>query len=250
MKGRIVGALIAAAMLTTPGSAADLGDLLSRVEKTYGGSEAVQKIGSYRVEGRTQSRMHNATGELVREYRSPDRLKVVIEYPSKSEVRVLDGEYAWRGAKTGVHPVEGPMRSAMDYQLLRSDLPGVLLRNRDRLTDGGVKEHEGGRHRIIVLAWSKTVEMRYRVDLESFRITQVESVLNMGGRTVIFATSFDDFRLVDGVLFPFRETNYASGAHVADTFVDRVVLDPEELEPFLPLHPPMEPTRNPGELDV
>lgn len=246
MGSRLIGLLMAVAVVATPGWAGELDEVLAGIVAAYGGTEAVQRLDSYRIEGTTRSQMLGATGTLAREYRSPDRLKVVIDYPQKSEVRILDGDHAWRGAKTGVRPVEGPMRAAMDYQLLRSELPGVLLRNRERLTDGGLVEHEGGTHRMIILKWSDAVEMRYWVEDGSSRITHVESTLTMGGRKVVFATAYEDFRNVDGVLFPFRETNYASGRHVADTVVERLITDPDELGPFMPPHPPVEPTKPPG----
>lgn len=249
MGSRLIGLLMAVAVVATPGWASELDEVLAGVVTAYGGTEAVDRLVSYRIEGTTRSQMLGATGELVREYRSPDKLKVVIEYPQKSEVRILDGEHAWRGAKTGVRPVEGPMRAAMDYQLLRSELPGVLLRNRDRLVDGGTVDHEDGKHRMIILKWSEMVEMRYWVEEESSRITHVESTLTMGDRKMVFATAYDDFRTVAGVLFPFRETNYASGRHVANTVVERLITDPDELGPFMPPHPAPEPTKKPGVIE-
>jgi hypothetical protein len=76
--------------------------------------------------------------------------------------------------------------------------------------------------------------MRYWVDEDSSRVTHVESTLDLGAGQAVFATAYGDYREIDGVLFPFSETNYASGRHVADTRIDRLILDPEELRPIVP----------------
>jgi hypothetical protein len=223
------------AFMTSGGGAgaADLADLLNTITAAYGGSDAVSRLESYRAEGSVH-RAAGSSGVFIRDYRAPDRMKVEIGYPDRSELRVVIGNRAWRGSRSGIEPVEGPMRTAMWYQLLRSELPGVLMRNHDRLEDRGIVEHEGGSHRLLVLRWSEGIEMRYWVEDGSNRVTHVESTLSVGPGQAVFATAFADFREIDGVLFPFTEKNYASGRHVAETRIERLILDPEGLPPIDP----------------
>jgi hypothetical protein len=206
---------------------------LERIQAAYGGPTAVAQLESYRAEGTVQ-RAAGGAGIFVRDHRAPDTMKVEIGYPDRSELRLVVGGEVWRGTRAGVTKVEGPLRVAVIYQLLRSELPGVLLRNRDRLKDQGAVEHQGGSHRLLALRWSDEIEMRYWVDEDSSRVTHVESTLDLGAGQAVFATAYGDYREIDGVLFPFSETNYASGRHVADTRIDRLILDPEELRPIVP----------------
>ena len=41
-----------------------------------------------------------------------------------------------------------------------------------------------------------------------------------------FATDYADFRTVDGVLFAFREGNFASNQSTGDTVITRVTINP------------------------
>jgi hypothetical protein len=221
-------------MVCLSGHAGEFDGLLIDVETAYGGPAAVARLRSYRVEGETSSLMRGAVGKVTREYRAPDRLRVEIAYPDRTEVRVVTREGVWRGDASGVREVEGPMREAVLFQLLRSDLPGMLLRFRDRLEDGGVMQHENNAHRLVVLPWSQSLTMRFSVHAESSRITLAEGVIETGGRRLVFATSFSDFRRVGGVLFPFAEQNFANGRHVASTRIDRLVLQETGVEVSLP----------------
>ena len=95
-------------------------------------------------------------------------------------------------------------------------------------------EIEEGSHHLLALKWSEDLEMRYWVDVDTYRVTHVEGTLSMGSRQTLFATEFHDFQSVDGVLFSFLEKIYASGRHVADTRVERLILEPEDIGPFEP----------------
>jgi hypothetical protein len=41
-----------------------------------------------------------------------------------------------------------------------------------------------------------------------------------------FATDYADFRLVDGVLFPFREANFASNQSTGETVITKIAVNP------------------------
>lgn len=214
-------------------SANELDGLLSSIEATYGGGDAVQNLDSYRLEGRVD-RVAGDSGQVIRDLLAPDRMKVGIIYPDRTEVRLVVGDAAWHFGRSGGAKVRGSLRAAMAYQLLRSSVPGVLLRNRERLEDRGLVEHEGGSHRLLALRWSDDLEMRYWVEVGTHRVTHVEGTLQIGSRDTVFATEYHDFRLVEGALFPFREKNYASGRHVADTIAETVTVGIDDPGPFEP----------------
>ncbi|MBI5509412.1 MAG: hypothetical protein HY903_11730 [Deltaproteobacteria bacterium] len=52
---------------------------------------------------------------------------------------------------------------------------------------------------------------------------------------VSFATLYDDFRVVDGVLFAFKEVNLVRGAKIAETVLTKVeVAKPLPVDAFAP----------------
>jgi hypothetical protein len=220
-------------MVCLTASAGELDRVLSSIEAAYGGAEAVKRLDSYRLEGRVD-RIAGDSGQVIRDYLAPDRMKVGIVYPDRTEVRLVVGDEAWHFGRSGGAKVRGSFRAAMVYQLLRSSVPGVLLRNRDRLEDRGLVEHAGGAHRMLAIRWSEDLEMRYWVEVGTNRVTHVEGTLRMGSRDTVFATEYRDFRTVEGALFPFREKNYASGRHVADTITDTVTVGISDPGPFEP----------------
>jgi hypothetical protein len=229
-----VAVLILALCVCGAVESAEFSELLDKVEAAYGGAKAVLRLETFRLEGETTSLATDVRGKMTRDYQAPDRMKVDIEYPDRTEVRLVIGDEVWRGARTGVRKAEGPAVAAAQYQLLRCNPPGVLRRYRDRLEDGGLHEHDNGSHRLLVLRWSDTVTMKYWVETATSRVTHVESVLRHGEGKMVFATEYLDFRESDGVLFPFQEKNYASGRHVANTRVERLILEPEITNRFEP----------------
>lgn len=212
-------------------------DLLARVETAYGGPAAVAKMDAYRVVGRLTKMMGGGEGRIVRDYRAPAALRVAISYPTHDELRILDGPVGWRGDGPDMRPAEGPLYDSMMYHLLRSDLPGALLRNRDRIVGLGEQEREGAIYQVLVMPWSETLEMKYWVDPSSARVIRAEGVLKAGPMILDFAAEYGDFRVVDGVLVPFLEANFASGNRVATTTIESVVFSPDDLGPFAPARP-------------
>ena len=69
MRARIVLLSAIAVAAATPGLASDLDALLTKVEAAYGGTEAIERLASYRAEGKTTSQMLETTGDFSREYR-------------------------------------------------------------------------------------------------------------------------------------------------------------------------------------
>lgn len=236
MKARTVVLVGVLALYGCGGPTAEV-DLFSRIESAYGGPEAVAKMDAYRVVGRLTKMMGQGEGRIVRDYRAPAGLRVAISYPTHNELRILDGPVGWRGDGPEMRPAEGPLYDSMMYHLLRSDLPGALLRNRDRVVDQGQQEREGATYQVLAMAWSETLDMKYWVDPSSARVIRAEGVLKAGPMVLDFAAEYGDFRVIDGVLVPFLEANFASGNRVATTTVESVVFSPVDLGPFAPPKP-------------
>jgi hypothetical protein len=215
--------------------ASDLGALLDSVVETYGGPRAAARMQAYRVKAEVDARRQgSAPGRVTRDFQAPDRLRVEIAYPQATEVRILNGARGWRGDDGRLERVEGPPRTAMEYQLLRSEIPWVFVHHRARFEDRGDAAREAVAYRRVGLPWSPELDLTYWIDAASRRVVWVEGSVRFPGGQTGFATRYGDFRRVEGLLVPFLEENYAGGAHTGTTRVREVVFGADGLGPFDP----------------
>lgn len=213
-------AAVAVLVAASGGPAESLDALVSRIAQAYGGVRAIGHIRAVREVGTLASR--RGVARTLRVFAPPDRLRVEIEYPGGGgEVRVLDRDAGYRDGQ----PVDGPPRDAMVLQAARMDLPGLLLRDRGALVDLGAVEHEGKKLRGIGVPLGHRLNLAVMVDPASARIVRSEGALpGPGGGQVRFATDYSDFRAVQGVLFAFREANFASGQKTGETTLQKIEL--------------------------
>lgn len=201
---------------------ANAGAIIDKIIAAYGGAP-VLAVRSYRMEAVLQARARRETGEVIRIAEGRRRLKVLIRYPKTMEVRVLDGERAWRGASPRhLTLAQGLPRSAMVLQAARADLPWILeeLKSKVRVT----KTKDGSL--TLAVPIDERMVLRVKVDPKTHRIVRSEGAVRMGSTEVTFETEYSDFRTVDHVLFPFQEENYASGMHIGTTKVKRIRFNP------------------------
>ncbi len=223
---------IAAAAAT--GSAAAPAFSTEAVVEAYGGEQALERFRAFRTDAEVIARVRGDKGRVRRDLAVPGRLRVEIAYPGATEVRILDGDLGWRGDASGVRAVEGPPRTAMVYQFLRSAVPWVFVEYAGQFVDRGTRSEAGATFRAVGLPWSPELDLTYWIHEETRRVVRVEGVLRMGNATSAFATVYGDFRRVGGLLVPFSEENYASGRHTGTTQVLSVSFDPPDLGPFSP----------------
>jgi hypothetical protein len=229
--GAAAAALCLLALLLAPAPApaagpapGELGALLAKVVAAYGGEAALAKVGGYRMEGTLTSSMRG-TGPFVRLFQRPSRLRVELDYPGHPESRILDGARGWRSDGQGnLLPSEGPLLGSMVVQAARADLPWLLLERRQDLRllappgDAAV--------RVIEIGLGPGLALTVAVDAASGRIVRTAGTINTPAMQTGFTTEYADFRSVDGVLFPFRESNGAGGQSTGDTVVTKVTLNP------------------------
>jgi hypothetical protein len=229
----VLSAILAAALaLLSPAPAARAGDVDPVVRKTveaYGGEKALEAARHVRQFGTTTSILRpGASGTIQREFTAPDKLRVQIAFGRDVETRIYDGRNGWRMGRR----VEGPPFDAMVLQAARLALPLNLLRNRKKLVDRGEGEVEGRKVRTLELPLGDGLTLTVDIDPENGRI--VRSAGRGGpradGRPIEFVTGYSDFRKAGGVLFAFREGNFANGFVTGETVLEKVEL-PEILPP-------------------
>jgi hypothetical protein len=174
--------------------------------------------------------MRGHTGHIHRAYQFPDRLRIEIIYSENdNELRVLMGPRAWKKGKA----VKGTFYSAMLLQAARLGLPHTLLTHREKLQDGGdYVSRAGTTLRGVELPFHGNLRLTAGVDPQTGRILESRGTIGAPGKAMEFITVYDDFRMVEGRLFAFREAHYAMGRPMGRTQIERIeVMDelPEEL---------------------
>lgn len=209
----------------------DADTIIESIMATYGGREALQALHAYRLEASLQTHVHPQTAQVIRIWETPDHLKVFIRYPKRMELRILKGFQAWRGSTPHtLAEVSGILRDAMLLQLLRANIPDLLMRMQSHVrlleyTDSEI---------TLELPTGADLQFRLTVNPHTFRVVQTEGQLSAGDRDVVFQTRYADFREVNGLLFPFAEENYASGVHTASTRITHVLVNPQDTRLHLP----------------
>ena len=205
-----------AASAVTPAPA----ELLAKVVAAHGGQKALVAAHALRERGALVSPRGSAT--VLREFERPGRLKVDVAYAASREVRLLDGDKAFRNGE----PVTGPAMAAMSLQAARLDLPFLLAGAAGKAEDLGLIEHRGRQVRALRLKLGEGKEAVALIDPETSRIVRSETSAPAGPGRVAFSTDYSDFRVVEGVLFAFVEENFASGMATGKTTLEKIEPNP------------------------
>lgn len=198
--------------------------VVDRVIDAYGGADAIAAVNSHRQEGMLVARNGGGHGQVTRISKGMGSLSVLVSYPTRSEIRIVEDGSGWRGTSPEtMAQVDGPLRLAMVAQAARAHLPRIMVDFRDgfRLlpptADGAV---------VLALTVTQGLDLRMFVDPETSYIVRSESVFTEMGGPFGFATNYSDFRTVDGVVFAFQEETFASGVHTASLVLGTVQLNP------------------------
>jgi hypothetical protein len=194
--------------------------LIRRCMAAYGGERARVRLGRVRVTGTIRSKLHpGQDGVETRLFARSARLRVEVAFPgSEPEVRVLDGARAFRYGQ----PAPGPVALSLQLQVARLDLPALLEEWESRVEDLGKVEYEGQDLRVLGLETSPGVRIEAGLDPGSARIIYVRGVARNGPSQLEVFTVYRNFRMVDGVLVPFREEGWTTAESTGDLDLTRV----------------------------
>jgi hypothetical protein len=214
--------------------ASDTDAILASIARAYGGPAAVERLDAFRIEGEVRAHVRGETARVRRDVLGADRLRVTLEYPGRTEVRILQGERGWRGTEAEQLPVAGLPHLAMVYQLIRSTVPRSLMHHRSHIVQAGVRTEAGGRYLLLRFDGKQGLSIDFWVEDISRRVTRVEGTLASDTVKMSFATRYGDFRDVDGLLFPHSEENLVGGRHAGSTTIQSVSFSAGDLGPFAP----------------
>lgn len=234
LKNRIYLVLALAGAVAAPVAAQPSGEgaLIDKIIAAHGERRQVLSVRSYRMEAGLRARARGEEADVIRIAEGSSRLKVLVRYPDSVEIRVLNGEQAWRGgAAHDLVLVQGPLRGAIVLQAARATLPWILEQLRTKTHLIGTRDGAP----VLEISVGEGLVLRAIIDPQTYRIVRSEGALRMGGSEIRFETEYSDFRTVEGVLFAFHEENYASGSHTGTTIVKNIQLNPVGSALQLPL---------------
>ena len=224
--------LIATAVLGLAPAPAAAQSLVDRLIDAYGGAEAIAAVDSYRQEGMLVAHNGGGHGSVTRIAIGVDALSVLVLYPGRPEIRIVEGDRGWRGNSAAeLEEVRGPLYLAMVAQAARAWIPRLLVDFRDSVTEASPEDGK----RILVVDVAEGIRLRLVVDPDALRVVRSESVLVGMPPAIGFATDYADFRPVDGVVFAFREETFASGVHTASLVVGTMEINPTGDRARLPM---------------
>ena len=199
--------------------------IVENIVTAHGGRARLKEISSVTAEGRIGRYLAKDEGSYSRVLQRPGRLRVDITYPGSRELRILNGEKGYRGAEGRPTEVTGAQLLSMVYQYDALDLPFGFV---DGTLDiaGLVRNGSAGPDTYGITCWDRAGNrMDVVVDSRSNRITRSSATFAIGGAETTLSAEFGDYRMVDGVLLPFRITNYAGGMRISETIITRYELN-------------------------
>lgn len=206
----------------------NVNDIIDKVLEAYGGQKKLTKVTAYYMEGTIYSTMRKKESPTTRTFSRPDRLKVVLKYPGEPEIRILDVNKGWRTGQSGeLSSVDGFQLDAMVLQAGRANLPWILDEKREKIKLVEPLEKEGKELIGLEITIDKGLMLRVYIQPDSNLIIKSIALLDHPKMKTHFETVYADFKKVKGVLFPFKEENYASGYHTGSTTISKIKINPK-----------------------
>jgi hypothetical protein len=201
--------------------------VLEGILTAHGGREHLSKVFSLAAEGRIVRFLAHDEGAYRRALRRDGRLLVDLWYPGSRETRILSGGRGYRGADGRVREVSGVLYLSMVYQYNQLDLPFGLIDGALRITTVRREAPEHAAPYVITCVDRKGNAMEAIVDPKTKRILKSTGYFSVGSSSTSLSAEFDDYRIVEGILLPFRIVNYAGGTKISETRISAYRINPE-----------------------
>ncbi len=215
--------LTVAALEQDPASQA----LVLKLVQAYGGAPAIEAMASLNAQGDIASLMRGERGTYKRWLARPRMLRVETAFPNSSETRILRGDKSWRSSPAKTMLVTtGLSHLATIYQYKQLDLPYGLLKGSYNLRHLGSEEMAGKATEVMEVWDDEGPTLRVNVNAADHLIARIAGQISFGGAATSLAVEFFDFRPVDGLQLPFRMNNFAGGAPLSQTIIQRYTSNP------------------------
>lgn len=201
--------------------------LIKQILQTYGGPEVLRSIHTLFATGIIEAYMRGGKGMYSFYLQRPGKLRVDIRYSESSEIRILNGQMAYRSLDNGLmEAVSAHRYLSMLYQYRHIDLPYELMQEgfEARITASGVMD--GQPIKVLNLSYGD-IDMDAYVSTKTGLIVRTTAHFEVEGQSTSLTSVFSDFRAVGGTTLPFRIENYARNTKLATTIIESYTLNPE-----------------------
>ncbi len=201
--------------------------VIAKIIQAYGGKDALARVSSLTAEGKITTFMPKDEGTYFLTMKRNRKLLVNIKYTKRTEKRILNGSRGYSGTDKEVTEVTGSAYDAMVYQYNQMDLPYGLLDGTFRAKYLRKDNFHGRPADILKVTDRAGNEMEAVVDSENYHIVKTTGTFGTGQEKAGLSAEFEDFRKVDGILFPFIIVNYADGFKISVTRIIKYTINPD-----------------------
>jgi len=158
--------------------------------------------------------------------RRPGELRIDIMPEKQGEVRILSRGKGLQGSGNRLRNANPISLSSMRYQYGYLDLPMSLADETASAKHMGIEELHGRPMEVLSVQLQDAPALTVFIDFETHLIRRVEASFSMGGMgRSLLGTEYEDFRNVDGVLFPFKLNNFAGQKNISVISIIRLTVN-------------------------
>ncbi len=199
---------------------------VNNVLEAYGGKNNVLKIKTISAHGRIDDFLRKISGGYARTMRRPGELRIDIMPERGGEVRILSDGKGLQGSGPRLSAAKPISLSSMRYQYGYLDLPMSLADGSAKAIHRGVEELHGRPMEILFIELTSAPNLKVYIDFETHLIRRVEAKFDMGGMgSSVLGTEYDNFKMVDGAVFPLTLNNFAGGKNISALTITRLTIN-------------------------
>ena len=199
---------------------------VNNVLEAYGGKNNVLKIKTVSAHGRIDDFLRKTSGGYARTMRRPGELRIDIMPERGGEVRILSHGNGLQGSGHRLSVAKPVSLSSMRYQYGYLDLPMSLADGSAKAVHRGVEELHGRPMEILLIELASAPNLKVYIDFETHLIRRVEARFDMGGMgSSLLGTEYDNFKTVDGAVFPLTLNNFAGGKNISVLTITRLTIN-------------------------
>ena len=225
-------AAIALFLLPLSLAAQTVDDIVKKAIEARGGLDKIKAVQSERITG-TVSLAQGFEGAIVLELERPHKLHSEITVEGKKIVRTYDGKSAgwtlnpFAGSDEAQPMSEEELKGMPD----EADLDGPLVdyKAKGSQIELAGKEELDGKAVYRLKLTSKSGEARtYFIDTATFLTTKWEGLRKIGDQELPWESNLSDYRVVEGLKFPFKIDQGSPGTEFRQTLtIEKVELKPK-----------------------
>jgi outer membrane lipoprotein-sorting protein len=206
--------------------AQDLDDILKNYFETAGQDKLLQ-VNTITMDANIMVQGMELPFKLV--LKRPKMLRIETTIQGQKIIRVFDGENGWM-----INPMMGTLEPQdMDTEMVKqlrsqADMDGELYNYEEKghtVEYLGTDEMEGTEVHKIKLTRKDGDETIFYIDADAYVILKATGKRKIQGVEVESESTFSNYKMVEGIVFPFSITSGVAGQQGAQIVIDTVLLD-------------------------